>query len=122
MMLIPQTLTAWDYESDATNTIKEADAANQSYLKIMCKIKTTTDGDSYLYGSADEYLPVYLPFGGTLEQGKKIDYLLTFGDSTSGTGGGGLDEDGDPILSDILITFLPTVKEWNDVGSTTSTM
>lgn len=124
MMLIPQTLTAWDYESSSTNTIAEADDAKQSYLKIMCKIKVTTDGDSYLYGSADEYLPVYLPFGGTLEQGKQVNYLLTFGDSSdsSSSGGGGYDEDGNPILSDVMITFTATVNGWSDVGSTTSTL
>lgn len=123
MMLIPQTLTEWDNSTSSTTTIADADAANQSYLKIMCKIKVTTDGDSYLYGSATEYLPVYIPFGGVLEQGKQVNYLLTFGDSsTGGSGGGGYDEDGDPILSDILITFDATVNGWSDAGSTTTTM
>lgn len=108
LMLIPQSVIAWDLKSVASTQ------AN-SYLKINCKIWVNNGGSDqdkvYLHGSAptsepvsDGYKFMYVPFAGTsMDQiGKKITYTLIFG--------GGYTDDGKPILTPI--TFNTEVEGW----------
>ncbi len=114
LLMIPQTLTAWD----TTDAIADTDA---SYVKVMCKIKGNSASD-YLWGSEDSYGAVYIPFATTWTMGNKYTYTLTFGDSGSTSGGGGYDEEGNPILSSLEITFTPNATGWGestDDGSVT---
>lgn len=76
LILAPQTLTPW---TDKTSTAT-ADAANQSYLEINCKITSSTSvGVTYLLGSASAYEKTYVPISGTWEAGKRYTYTLQFG-------------------------------------------
>lgn len=110
LMLIPQSVTAWDLKSNAS-------AQTNSYLKINCKIWVNNGGSDqdkvYLHGSpstsesvSDGYEFMYVPFAGTSMNGsgKKITYTLIFG--------GGYNDAGDPILTPI--TFVTTVQDWID--------
>lgn len=106
LLMLPQTLTAWD----TTDAITDTDA---SYVKVMCKIKGNSAND-YLWGSEDSYGAVYLPFATTWSMGNKYTYTLTFGDSGSTSGGGGYDEEGNPILSSVEITFTPSATGWSE--------
>ena len=97
---IPQTLTAWDVKG-AKKTKAEADAAEQSYLKIFCKIQQS---GVYLHGSAANYATIYVPFGASWEPGKRYIYTLIFG--------GGYDADGNAILKPI--EFDAETTDWVD--------
>lgn len=133
LLLLPQTMTAWTTKVGEAITIAQANENGHSYLKIMCKIINTIGGDSYLYGDADTYMPVYIPFGVAWSKSNVYTYTLVFGNTDSGSeggnsgggtggggNGGGFDDEGYPILKDLLITFDPTVATWtnnpNDVN------
>lgn len=99
MLLIPQTLKAWDVQTPKTKN--DADDAGESYLEITCKI---TQNGFYLHGSDSEYKTLYVPFGTKLEQGKRHIYTLIFG--------GGYDDQGQPILQPI--NFEAETEDWTD--------
>lgn len=110
LMMIPQNgLTAWDPATPATKTITLADAAGQTYLEVECKIKYT-DLDSYIWGSADAYAKIYVPFTVDWAIGKKYTYVLNFG-----SGQGGYDEDGNAAMNFISYS-VASVQAWDDVA------
>ncbi len=109
MLMLPQTLTAWDPDTYAIDAAPEG----TSYIKLMCKIKGNS-GEDYLWGDEDTYAAAYIPFSATWTMGNKYTYTLTFGDAGGNSGGGGYDEDGDPILGDLSITFTPSSGLWSD--------
>ena len=84
MFLIPQKL---DNKWNISHNIKTADANNESYLSIECKI--SIDG-SYRLGSESDYGTLYVPFEADWQPGKRYVYTLVFG--------GGYDADGHTIL------------------------
>ncbi|WP_075966106.1 fimbrillin family protein [Parabacteroides massiliensis] len=100
IFVIPQTLTKW-VVADDTKTIDNAKNAGQSYLEISCKIQ---QAGVYLYGSADEYKTIYVPFEASWEPGKRYIYTMIFG--------GGYDENGDEILKPI--EFEAETEDWVD--------
>lgn len=100
MLLIPQTLTAWN----TSISKEEADKAEnrfQSYLEVICKIEqnNATVHDGILY----------IPFGTEWQPGRRYIYTLIFG--------GGYNNQGQPILTPI--TFEPSVEDWKDASGYT---
>lgn len=104
LMPLPQAFTAWKTSKSKAVAIKQADESKHGYLKIQLKLK---ENDTYLVGSATDFVTVYMPFGYTWEMGKKYIYNLKFGN------GAGYDENGDPILQ--FIEFNPDVDPWIEV-------
>lgn len=101
MVMIPQTLIAWDVKGD-TKTIEAAKEEKQSYLAIECRIY---QNDALLDGFiADSWTTVYVPFGTTLEMGKRHIFTLVFG--------GGYDVEGNEILTPIVIEG--QAEDWVD--------
>lgn len=102
LMLMPQSLTAW-------NPASTVSGQTGAYLIINCKLYTKVeDQNVYYHGSEGDngYLPMYVPFTGTGMDGmgKKITYTLIFG--------GGFTDEGQPILTPI--TFKTEVMDWVD--------
>lgn len=95
MLFVPQTLTKWDTRGNTG----AADNAEQSYLKITCKIKQS---DAYLFGSDTAFGELYVPFEANWEPGKRYIYTLIFG--------GGYDKDGHSILKPI--NFEAVTTDW----------
>lgn len=100
MLVIPQTLTAWDTSISKEDADKDENGY-QCYLEVGCKIEqnraTVYDGT------------LYIPFGTEWLPGKRYTYTLIFG--------GGYDDKGKPILTPI--TFEPTVEPWVDASGYT---
>lgn len=97
MLFVPQKLTQWDLTGDT----EAANNAEQSYLKITCKIKQS---DAYLFGSNSDYGVLYVPFEADWQPGKRYIYTLIFG--------GGYDKDGHTILKPI--NFEAETTDWAD--------
>lgn len=106
MLVIPQTLTAWEVGNNDTKTKEQADNAQQSYLIITCKIK---QGPAYLLGSEDKFEALYIPFGASWEPGKRYIYTIIFG--------GGYDDQGNKIMTPIEIEA-EEAAEWVNVNNT----
>lgn len=107
LMLVPQTLNVWTPET----TVPDADAANESYIEISCKITSkNSDGVTYLVGTSTAYDKCYVPLSGQWEAGKRYVYTLQFG--------GGKDEDGNDRFAPI--TFSVNVTDWADSSSSIS--
>lgn len=101
LLLLPQNTTAWTATGGIT------DNTTGSYFLVSCKIRDVASG-VYLWGSANEYKEVAVPFSADWKQGKKYIYKFIFND------GGGYDpEDGDPVL--VPIKFTVTVDEFQSV-------
>ena len=86
-MYLPQELTKWTPES---NTIDQANAAKQSYLSVLCKIK---QNGVYLWGNEEKAWRLFVPFGVKWEPGKRYVYTLNFG--------GGYKDDGTQVLDQV---------------------
>lgn len=97
MLFVPQKLTKWDLTGDT----EAANNAEQSYLKITCKIKQS---NAYLFGSDTAFGELYVPFEANWEPGKCYIYTLIFG--------GGYDKDGHTILKPI--NFEAETTDWAD--------
>lgn len=92
-MALPQTITAWDTQSDAN-----ADGNYQGCLLITCTIKQNgvyiwgkTDANGELVTENGEVVcaDMYVPFGASWQAGKSYSYNLVFGggyDSNDGKG------------------------------------
>lgn len=65
LFMIPQTLTAWDHETDI------ASATAQTYIQMTCTI--TKDASNVFSGTA------YIPFGATLAAGYQHDVKINIG-------------------------------------------
>ena len=100
MLVIPQTLTAWDTSISKEDADKDENSY-QSYLEVGCKIEQ--NGATAYEGT------LYIPFGTEWQPGKRYTYTLIFG--------GGYDDQGKPILTPI--TFEPSVENWVDASGYT---
>ncbi|MDE6271152.1 MAG: fimbrillin family protein [Muribaculaceae bacterium] len=114
-MLLPQTLTPWDFKGDPDNV------ARDSYLSVLVRILRTdngyvmypfdTDTQKDATGQKRQYAWASIPLSGTWEQGKKYIYTLDFTD-----GAGVVDPDdptpGEPVLGSIK--FSVNVEQWVD--------
>lgn len=90
MLMIPQTFTKWD-----RNTYKKpADALKngQSYLEIKCKIRRYHLLPGWGDWNSIETKTIYLPFGATIEPGKKYTFTIDF--SSNKNDSFGYDKDG----------------------------
>lgn len=106
MLFVPQKLKKWDL----TGNTDAANNAEQSYLKITCKIMQS---GAYLFGAetkvenlTDEegYRTLYVPFEADWQPGMRYIYTLIFG--------GGYDKDGHTILKPI--NFEAETTKWVD--------
>lgn len=97
MLVIPQTLTAWDTSISKEDADKDENSY-QCYLEVGCKIEQNR---ATVYNGT-----LYIPFGTEWQPGKRYTYTLIFG--------GGYDDKGKPILTPI--TFEPTVEPWVDAS------
>ena len=86
MLFVPQKLKKWDL----TGNTDDANNAEQSYLKITCKIKQS---GAYLFGGENTYETLNVPFGADWQPGIHYIYTLIFG--------GGYDDQGNKILTPI---------------------
>lgn len=145
IFVIPQTLTAWNPSTDATNTAKNA------YISVLCKIKQN-DGTA-IYPKADSegnqmFAYTAIPVGINLQMGHKYVFTLKFLGPNSG--GGMTDPDpvnpeqpsdpsdpsqpGDPDINptpgvepgkpvvDSVINFNVTIEDWQDGGASDVTI
>lgn len=97
-ILLPQTLSAWAPVAGTPVTSE----TTKSYIVIECKV---VQNSVYLVGDASNFGKVYIPFGGTWEQGKKYTYTINIGN-----GSGGYDENGNPLLAPI--SFTASASNW----------
>lgn len=107
-MLLPQTLTAWDNETEQMGTTAPATA--RCYLQVALRIK---DGDGrYIFGNETTDATVYAPFDcgvdGGWKAGQHYKYVLTFA--------GGYDAAGHPVIQPIKITA--AIQPWTEVSVT----
>lgn len=113
LMLLPQPKELLAWVPVPTTPPTEPAEKTGSYLKISCKlIALGEDGKielAYLYGTADKFADMYVPFNCSAMEasGKKITYTLIFG--------GGYNNEGQPILTPI--TFDTTVQDWVNAES-----
>lgn len=117
-MLMPQTLTPWDYKGDPDNVAREA------YLSVLVQISRTDNGvQIYPYANESETTnhPVRefgwasIPLGATWEQGMKYIYTLDFTN-----GAGHIDPDDPNPGTEILgkdIKFSVNVNPWVETDS-----
>lgn len=135
LLLLPQTFDAWN--PNATDLTKD------SYIELLAVVKdpaktSITAADQidaakpYYYSGTpswnatgagqlvESYGIIRIPVSsitGDLSEwtaGKRITYLITFGDNGSGSGGGGYTPGGDPVL--VPIRFNAIVEDWVDVN------
>ena len=97
MLFVPQKLNKWMVPSSTT----DANNAEQSYLKITCKIKQS---DAYLFGDNSNFGVLYVPFEADWQPGKRYIYTLIFG--------GGYNDQGLAILKPI--NFEAETSDWVD--------
>lgn len=139
LLMIPQNFKAWDTQNSIT---ANDNGEKGAYIKLMVKIWTTVDAKVlYLHGTASDFKEIYIPvsslgIAGTYDlrndtgtkvdglfgqwvPGRRINYIITFGDTGSGSGGGGYSEDptnptNPPVPVLIPIRFTAEVEEWVD--------
>ncbi len=109
LLLIPQTFAKWS--TDKTNAV--ALPTDHAYLKVSCKIRN--DG-VYIYADEDDFKDIYMPIAINWVKGNKYTYTIGFGNTEGAAGGLGFDEQGNPILNDVLITFDADVAGWTDAS------
>ena len=106
MMLIPQTLTAWNHSSDPSNS------SGGAYISIKLQINTVDGAQVYPFPSDGDCQWAAIELPDTWEAGKKYVYNL---DLTHGAGY--VDphdpKPGDPVLGG-PIKFTVDVQNWND--------
>lgn len=138
LLLLPQTFAAWNPNNaagdgsyiellavvkDPTNASDQTlkDANNEEKVKALkpyyyCGTPNYVDGTN----NTESYGIIRIPVSSVTDDlgewiaGKRITYLITFGDSGSGSGGGGYNPGGDPIL--VPIRFNAIVENWVDVN------
>lgn len=135
LMLVPQTFDAWN-PNDSEKPTGASGGTTKAYIELLAIINDPTKvstgekvGEAAYYycgtpaqgadGTADKYGKIYIPIeskdadANEWIPGKRISYIITFGDKGSGSGGGGYDEDNEPIL--VPIKFNAVVEDWVDV-------
>lgn len=105
-MLIPQQLTAWDPENDASNS------AAGAYLSVKLQINTIAGAQVYPFPSNGDCVWAAIPINTNWEAGKKYVYVLDF------SHGGGYVDPKDPIPGEPIfggpIKFTVNVTDWTD--------
>lgn len=101
ILFVPQKLEKWKTTASTPKTITEADAANECYLVISCKISID---DTYPHGTETKFEKLYVPFEADWQPGKRYVYTLVFG--------GGYTANGNPVLTPV--SFVPSVEKWED--------
>lgn len=109
-MILPQQLTAWDPEGDATNT------AQGAYLSVKLNVTTTETGvQVYPYPSNGDCQWAAIPINTNWQAGKKYIYTLDL------THGAGYVDPNDPIPGTPVlggpIKFTVDVVDWVDTPS-----
>lgn len=103
-MLIPQQLTAWDPDGDATNS------AAGAYLSVKLQINTIAGAQVYPFPSEPDCMWAAIPISDNWVAGKKYVYVLDFTH-----GGGHVDpqnpDPGEPILGG-PIKFTVNIADW----------
>ena len=107
LLMLPQTTVKWTTADGSAVKIADANTAKNTYIKISCRIK---NGNTYLVGSKDSFGNVYIPFEANWEMGKKYIYTINIG-----TGKGGFDENGNPLIQPI--SYSVAVTDWTDANS-----
>ena len=120
--LVPQTVTAWNQETDKTNS------SNGTYLAL--KVKITSKGGALIYPKSGDsaWMAVPVPSALKFEQGKKYNVTLDFFKNKGAgyvdpenpgelDGDAGTNDGGQSILGG-AITFNATVTPWTDVNIT----
>ena len=108
-MLIPQTLTGWNIEDDASNS------DNGTYLAAYIQIKQGSEPIYPITGTSDEYAWAAVPLSGTWDPNTKYTYTLHFTDGSVGTIPPGDSEEGEDILGQ-PIKFTVEVETWTVEG------
>ncbi|MGL4851297.1 MAG: fimbrillin family protein [Phocaeicola sp.] len=118
-MVIPQKTTAW--ETALGNPVELT--AGGTYFKIRYKMKNNQTGD-WLVGAENgekEYINAYFPVAFDFAPNKAYNYQIKFGDPAGGSGGGGFDEEGNPVIDgNLYISFNPNVIDWESAGDITT--
>ena len=138
LLLIPQTFDAWDpnlagVDTNEKNAYIELlaiinkngkrstnDKVDQSAFYYCGKAVNVDGDDTAKDGAKDEYAIIRIPVSsltsdlGEWTPGKRINYIITFGDRNPGSGGGGYNPgDGKEVL--VPIRFKAVVEDWVDV-------
>lgn len=134
LLLLPQQFNAWD--PNGTDLTKDSYIELLAVVKDPAKAAITTEDEIdtkkpfYYCGTptwntvdnklVESYGIIRIPVSslageiGEWIAGKRITYLITFGDKGSGSGGGGYTPGGDPVL--VPIRFNAIVEDWVDVN------
>ena len=107
-MLIPQQLTAWDPDNDATNT------AAGAYIAVLVNIKNAATGAQIYPATAGAYDWACVPIDTEWKPGYLYRYVLDFA-----TGAGKTPPDANPPGVDIIgqpIKFKVIVNPWIDAA------
>ena len=125
LMLVPQDFTAWNPLGSDDVEVSTQHGAYIEIDAIIRKENAASQAEWYCgtYNATlanAAYGKIYIPVSslpaelGRWEAGKRINYIITFGDKNSGTGGGGYDKEGNPIL--VPIRFRAVVEDWVDTN------
>ena len=138
LLLLPQTFAAWNPNAadndgsyiELLAVVKDPANANDTKLTEATTLEKVDNLKPYYYCGTPNYVDgtnntesygiIRIPVSSVTDDlgewiaGKRITYLITFGDNGSGSGGGGYNPDGDPIL--VPIRFNAIVENWVDVN------
>lgn len=138
LLLLPQTFAAWNPNAadndgsyiELLAVVKDPANANDTKLTEATTLEKVKALKPYYYCGTPNYVDgtnntesygiIRIPVSSVTDDlgewiaGKRITYLITFGDNGSGSGGGGYNPDGDPIL--VPIRFNAIVENWVDVN------
>lgn len=137
LLLLPQTFAAWNPNNAAGNgsyiellaIVKDPTNASAAKLEAANSLEKVNTLKPYYYCGTPNYIVnantesygiIRIPVSSVTDDmgewiaGKRITYLITFGDNGSGSGGGGYNPGGDPIL--VPIRFNAIVENWVDVN------
>ncbi len=87
----------------------------QTLLKLNVKLENALFDNNENISNEIYTGNIYIPFDVSYwGMGAKYVYTLKFGDADSESGGGGFDEDGNPILDGYIINYTTSVEEWQE--------
>ena len=111
LMMIPQSGSgspdAWNTSASTAVPLITADTegSEMSYLQVSCKVHS---GSTYVIGTPSAFGNIFIPFKASWNVGCKYIYTLSFG-----SGAGGFDADGNPVLS--LISYsVESMDDWRE--------
>ncbi|MGL5981514.1 MAG: hypothetical protein ACRCZY_11710, partial [Phocaeicola sp.] len=81
---------------------------DNSYIEMVYSLQNTTTGD-WIVGDAVSQVTAYIPVDVAFNMNQVVNYIINFG-----TGNGGYDDNGGPIIdSDKMIQFNTTFTDWD---------